>query len=99
MGFIPKTPKIFGMGTDVLSSSYVTKLFRKLLVKNFINQRRKRHFEIKEGNIVRKEGKTYTMISLLKKKEVHVKKEGSRYISLFLKKKVFFCLRRKNILS
>ena len=46
-----------------------------------------------------KKGKTYFKISLLKKKEVHIRKEGSTYISSFLKKKVFFCLRRKNIPS
>ena len=57
------------------------------------------HFEIWEGNIVKKEGKTYIIISLLKKKEVHIKKEGSTYISLSLKKKVLSILRRKNIPS
>ena len=75
-----------------MSSSYMIKMFGQKI--SLI-----RHFEILGGNIVKKEGKTYIMISLLKKKEVHIKKEGSTYISLSLKKKVFFCLRRKNIPS
>ena len=35
------------------------------------------------------------MNSLSKKKALYTKKEGSTYISLSLKKEVFFCLRRK----
>ena len=35
----------------------------------------KTHFEIWEGNIVKKEGKTYIIIYVSKKKEVHIKKK------------------------
>ena len=82
MEFIPKTSQILGIGREVVSSSYMIKMFLPKI--SLI-----RHFEIQEGNIVKKRRKNIYH-DFFTKKEGRTYKKRRKYIYLIISKKEGF---------